>query len=529
MRRWNGWGDKERDYPLKPEALEFLHRVLGPGKPLHNADLKQVIAEVPPSRVDDHPLLKTDAETRIRHGRGQSAGDWLAMKSGDFGVFPDAVAEPKNQGEVRTLMDLIAKQDYLVIPYGGGTSVAGHITPAPSARPIVTLSLRSLNQLESIDTESQIATFGAGANGPEVESQLRGYGYTLGHFPQSFELSTIGGWVATRSSGQQSLRYGRIEQLFAGGTVETPRGTLDIPTFPASSAGPDIREMVLGSEGRLGVITRVKVRVARIPEKETFIGVFFPEWHKALTCVREVLQHHIPLSMMRLSNPIETRTNLTLAGHKTSIGALESYLRLRGIADGKCMLMMGLTGDAQQVQSSRNQAFKILSRYGGVSTSTILGTKWAEGRFKAPYLREALWEKGYMVDTVETAADWNRIDRLIYRLENDLREGLADEGEEVHGFTHLSHMYTQGSSCYTTYVFRVGQDYEETYKRWHKLKSIASEVITLEGGTISHQHGVGKDHRDYLLREKDDLGMDIISSLMSTMDPKTMMNPGTLI
>ena len=139
MRRWNGWGDKERDYPLKPEALEFLHRVLGPGKPLHNADLKQVIAEVPPSRVDDHPLLKTDAETRIRHGRGQSAGDWLAMKSGDFGVFPDAVAEPKNQGEVRTLMDLIAKQDYLVIPYGGGTSVAGHITPAPSARPIVTL------------------------------------------------------------------------------------------------------------------------------------------------------------------------------------------------------------------------------------------------------------------------------------------------------------------------------------------------------------------------------------------------------
>lgn len=316
MKRWNGWGDEKREFPLKGDALTFLQGLLGQSTPLPDAHLESVLKLVPQSRVVRHPLLSTDPEIRVRHSRGQSAGDWLAVKSGKFDVFPDAVAEPISYAEVRAVIKLASDLDYVLIPYGGGTSVAGHITPDRSVKPIITLSLRRLNLLENLNKESQIATFGAGANGPEVESQLRGHGYTLGHFPQSFELSTIGGWVATRSSGQQSLRYGRIEQLYAGGTVETPKGTLDVPTFPASSAGPDIREMVLGSEGRLGVITEVKVRVTRLPEKEVFYAIFFPTWEKGLACVREIIQQSIPLSMLRLSNSVETTTNLVLAGHK---------------------------------------------------------------------------------------------------------------------------------------------------------------------------------------------------------------------
>ena len=188
--------------------------------------------------------------------------------------------------------------DWLVIPYGGGTSVAGHVTPGESARPILTLALSRMDTLLDLDATSQIATFGPGTKGPDVEAQLKPHGFVLGHYPQSFELSTIGGWVATRSSGQQSWRYGRIEQMFAGCTLETFEGTLDIPTIPASSAGPDLREVIMGSEGRFGVISSVKVRVTPCPEEETFYVAFSPDWATSIELARRAAQGKIPLSML---------------------------------------------------------------------------------------------------------------------------------------------------------------------------------------------------------------------------------------
>ena len=261
MRRWNGWGDSANNYPLKPSGLRFVQARLGRAEPLPDAELQSVLDKVPASRLAAHPLVSTDPEIRVRHARGQSLPDWLAMRSGEFGHFPDGVAEPETSGEVRKLLSWAEQHDVVVIPYGGGTSVAGHINPQPSSKPVLTLSLARMNRLVELDRESQIATFGAGTPGPQVEQQLREQGYVLGHFPQSWELSTIGGWVASRSSGQQSMRYGRIEQMFAGGKVETPRGTLEIPAIPASSAGPDIREIILGSEGRMGIITEVKLEL----------------------------------------------------------------------------------------------------------------------------------------------------------------------------------------------------------------------------------------------------------------------------
>ncbi len=242
MRRWNGWGDEATVVELPAHGAAFLENLVGSGQRLKDATLEQVLAQVPESRLSlRHPLISVDAEVRVRHARGQSLPDWLAMRSGEFGVFPDGVALPETAAQIRELMAWAREQDAIVIPYGGGTSVAGHINPVESAKPVLTLSLERMTQLLDLDEQSQIATFGPGANGPQVEAQLRARGYTLGHFPQSWELSTLGGWVASRSSGQQSLRYGRIEQLFAGGKVETFAGTLEIPTFPASAAGPDLR------------------------------------------------------------------------------------------------------------------------------------------------------------------------------------------------------------------------------------------------------------------------------------------------
>lgn len=537
MRAWNGWGNGQYGMELPENGQKFLAERIGAGHKLVDATLESVCAQVPVSRfaavdltsLSIKALIKTDAETRVRHARGQSLPDWLAMRSGDLGLFPDAVAFPETSEQVAELLQFSAKHDIDVIPYGGGTSVAGHINPQASERPVLTLSLARMNRLLNIDKESQIATFGAGTPGPLLEQLLTAEGYTLGHFPQSFELSTVGGWVASRSSGQQSLRYGRIEQLFAGGKVETLQGTLDIPNIPASSAGPDVREMVLGSEGRLGIITEVSVRITPIAAKETFYVAFFPNWLAARTAARQLKQKGVALSMLRVSNAIETETQLALAGHPKQIALLEKVLTLRGIKTGKCMLTFGTTGTKSQCKTALREARAVIKENKGLYTGTYLGKKWAEKRFAMPYLRESLWKLGYAVDTLETATTWDNVDSLLNKMEDSLRSGLQAQGKKVHVFTHLSHFYNQGCSIYTTYIFSNGQDTEETLAFWRGLKHNTCEVIVNNGGTISHQHGVGKDHAPYMHVEKGVLGMRAIGALIKEFDPEVRLNPGTLI
>jgi len=276
MKRWNGWGNADTDYPVPPSALDYLTKRLGPLAPTPDTAKETLLAAVSESRLPAHPRVNASAETRLTHARGQSMHDWVDLRYGRLDTFPDGVAFPESDEDVRDLLAYARNAGARVIPYGGGTSVVGHITPLASDAPVLALSLEKMTRLLDLDETSRLATFQAGVAGPQLEEQLKARGYTLGHFPQSFEYSTLGGWIVTRSSGQQSYHYGRIESLFAGGTLETPRGRLEIKPVPASAAGPDLREMLLGSEGRLGVITQAKVRVRRIPEAEGFFGVFFP-------------------------------------------------------------------------------------------------------------------------------------------------------------------------------------------------------------------------------------------------------------
>jgi len=531
MKRWNGWGDDENalDYTLSVVGRNFLESLIGKSTPLQDASLEQVMASVPESRLPPNILYSLSAEDRLRHARGQSLPDWLALRSGKFGVFPDAVAFPESSDEVQSLLQHAAAHQIDVIPYGGGTSVVGHINPEIIGRPVLTIDMTRMDKLINLDKQSQIATFGAGTVGPQVESQLAVEGYTLGHYPQSWELSTIGGWVASRSSGQQSMRYGRIEQMFAGGRIETLQGQLDIPTFPASSAGPDLREFFLGTEGRMGIITEVKVRVTPLPEQESFHVLFFPNWEAGLAAVREIVQNKMQLSMMRLSNRIETITQLKLAGGERVIALLEKFLGLRGAGEDKVMFTFGVTGSIGQCKSALSLTRKISKCHGGVGAGPVLGRKWEHSRFRTPYLRHGLWESGYAVDTMETAIDWVRVPEAVDGIQADITNELQDEGEAVHAFTHLSHLYSQGSSIYTTYVFRCGNSYEETYKRWQKLKAAGADAIIRFGGTISHQHGVGKDHAKYLPIEKGELGIAAIQGLIERFDPHQQMNPGKLL
>jgi alkyldihydroxyacetonephosphate synthase len=386
-----------------------------------------------------------------------------------------------------------------------------------------------MSRLINLDDVSNLATFGAGIAGPDLEAQLRAQGFTLGHFPQSFELSTLGGWIATRSCGQQSLGYGRIERLFAGGHLETPAGSLELPSFPASAVGPDLKEIVLGSEGRFGIITEATMRITPLPEKEVFHAVFLPNFECGMAAARQIVQARLPLSMIRLSTANETKTMLALAGHRKLLGAMEKFLSLRGIGEEKCMLMLGFTGSKAIVHVARNESLAIANSNYGVHVGQIFGKQWHKKRFMAPYLRNTLWEAGYAIDTLETATHWSNVSVMIKAIEESLHKILAKISERIHVFTHLSQLYPSGASIYTSYFFRMAMDADETLSRWQALKAAASTEIVKNGGTISHQHGVGTDHLPYMAAEKGELGMAVISSLCKQFDPQGIMNPGKLI
>ena len=535
MRRWNGWGDDAISGALPPEASAFLREAVGAAVAPSDATLEEVCARIDreqPSRlagsVPLHPLVSTKAEDRLRSGVGQSLGDWIRLRFGDIGRLTDGVAWPENGGQVRDLLAWAGQHDVVLVPCGGATSVAGHLMPPAGTRPCLTLDMRRMRALVELDEISQLARFQAGVAGPDLEAALRPRGFMLGHFPQSFDYATLGGWIATRSSGQQSLRYGRIEQLFAGGTIETPRGTLTIPPFAASAAGPDLREWVLGSEGRIGVITEAIMRVSRLPEAERFVGVFMPGWDAGAEAARTLSQTRVPLSMLRLSNPVETLTTLRLAGHASQIAWLERFLAWRGAGDQKCLLLLGLTGTRAQVDAAWRQARVVLRAHGGVSTGTLLGRKWAEKRFSGVYLRNALWEAGYAADTMETFVPWRSSTSTMQAMEAAGREALAGLGERCHAYTHLSHVYGTGSSVYSTFLFRTGADQATAWQRWMALKRAVSEAIVASGGTISHQHGVGRDHAPYLAAEKGAVGIDAIKAVFGHFDPRGILSNDNL-
>jgi alkyldihydroxyacetonephosphate synthase len=529
VRRWNGWGDDSDNYVLTDDARAFVRERVGGGLPRPDASRENALRSVLDSRIKTSTIFRTEAAVRLDHARGQSFPDWIAMKAGRMGPYADGVALPATHDEAVAALIEAKKLGAVVIPYGGGTSVVGHLNVPVSDRPVVNISLEKLNKLRSVDERSLTAVFGAGTPGPQVEAQLKTQGYMVGHLPQSYEYSTIGGWVVTRSSGQQSLRYGRIENLFAAGLLTTPRGELAVGGHPASSAGPDLREAVMGSEGRFGLLTEVTARIRRLPEVEEFRAVFFPSWDSGIEAVRELTQSDIALSMLRLSNEIETETQLALvSGHRSAIVWLQRYLGFRGIGKGQCMLMLGLTGSTSQVSRARGDALSICRKHRGVHVGTMIGKAWAKNRFRGPYLRNTLWEAGYAVDTVETAINWPKATSLMRAIEQSARDALAKENERVHAFTHLSHVYRQGCSIYSTFVFRCADSADADYERWHRLKSQVSETIVNHGGTISHQHGVGTDHAPYLPAEKGRLGMELIRAMAREFDPDSMMNPGKL-
>ena len=528
MNRWNGWGDTQTEYPLPSSAAAYLKETVGTEMLFPDASLEQLLTRVPPSRLPLDAQIIVDPMERLRHAHGQSLPDWVALRSGQIDCFPDGVVFPSNNEQVCALLKLASSLGIHLIPFGGGTSVVGHVNPLPSEVPVLTIDMARFNQLQSLDERDRLATFQAGISGPQLEKILNQRGYTLGHFPQSFEKSTLGGWIATRSCGQQSYYYGRIEDLFAGGQIETPLGRIDLPALPASAAGPDLRQIVLGSEGRLGILTSASLRIHRLPEYEAFFGVFFPDWQLGIEAVREIVDERSNVSMLRLSDSDETLTTLILSGKDNLVAWARRGLSMLGIGPERSLLIFAVTGQAKTAQAATGLVAAIARSHRGLPVGKLIGNLWRKSRFSTPYLRNTLWEHGYALDTLETALSWSDLSAAATAIKKVIGSGLESSGEKILVFAHLSHVYRDGASLYVTYLFRRSAEPGETLRRWTAIKTAASQVILKYNGTISHQHGVGLDHIPYLSKEKGPLGMTMLRSLAKTVDPQQIMNPGKL-
>ncbi|WP_326566491.1 FAD-binding oxidoreductase [Amycolatopsis rhabdoformis] len=459
-----------------------------------------------------------DADERLARAGGLSYLDLLHRRLGDAVVAPDAVVLPASPEQVQAVLDLCVRHDVGVVPFGGGTSVVGGVAALRGDKPaVIALDLVRLDALVSVDEQSHVAVLQAGVRGPEAERLLGEHGFTLGHVPQSFERATIGGFAATRSAGQASAGYGRFEDMVAGVRVATPKGEWRLGVAPASAAGPDLRQLAVGSEGALGVITEVALRVRPVPTERRYEGWVVDGWAAGAEAMRALAQNHATADVTRLSDVDETAVSFALnAGLKTS--ALRAYLGARGVKH-PCLLIVGWERD---VRARQRVTAGVLRRSGALRIGTALGESWRHGRFSGPRQRDALLDLGVCVETLETAAYWSRLDDLY----DAVRAALVASLGRAIVMCHVSHVYETGASLYFTVL--TSRDDADPVGQWQRAKHAASEAI-VGLGTITHHHAVGVDHAPYLEPEIGALGLSVLRAVKSAVDPTGILNPGKLL
>ncbi len=529
-RRVGAWGFEGERYEPSPALLAWLGERLGPTTPPQRVDPGRIVLP----RRRKLPRLaaasSTDDGDRLSHARGQGLPDLLRLRMGEVPAAPDAVIRPAHEGEVAATLAACARAGVRVVPWGGGTSVTGGVNAPPGDAPAIALDLERLDGLRALDERSGLATFGAGTYGPALEAALAMHGLTLGHFPQSFELSTLGGWIATRSSGQESLGYGGIADLVAGVSLVAPAGRLDLPAFPATAAGPDLRALVLGSEGRFGVVTAATVRVRARPASKRVAAMLLPTWEAGLEAARALLRTGHPLAMLRLSDAAETEVAVALGlrGHRVLAAAARLWLSLRGVSERPCLLLVGAAGDRAGGRAL-DDSMAILREHRAVGLGDRPGRRWLADRFRHPYLRDALLDLGISTDTVESAAPWSRLPDLSRAVGIAFEHALAAEEERGAVLCHLSHAYRDGASLYFTLFFRCPADPGQAVARWASVKRAATAAIHAAGGTLSHHHGVGSWHAPWLEAEIGSDGVRALTAVAHALDPQSVMNPHVLL
>jgi len=548
--KWWGWG---------VEGVSFHHEDKPGFRPfvINAIDLDVNTTPTAPMSLDELPIpapvisaqllnelaeavgadyARQDDLERIVHTYGKSVRDLLRLRAGDIPRIPDVVVYPANEAEVQLIVDHAVAADAVIIPYGGGSNIAGSLhAPEDETRPVISVDLGRMNQVIEIDEESGLARIQSGAQGPDLEKQLIDQGWTLGHYPDSFTHSTLGGWVATRSSGMQSDKYGDIADIARGMRVVMPGKVLEVRPLPHTSTGPSVREMVLGSEGRLGVITEVTVQVHRIPEVRVILGYLFPSWEAGLAAMQEISTSDAHPSITRVSDAKETRFSFATRkkSSKISISSLISkglmkVLERRGWnLDEVCLSFIGYEGGKAHVARQKKIVKDIVREHGGILLGKGPGELYDQKKFDTPYIRDFLLDRGAIGDVSETAAPWSKLLPLYRNVMTAAEKVYAQLGVTGWIMCHLSHSYHSGACLYFTFAFK--HDGVDPLSQYEPLKNAIQQAFVDSDGTLSHHHAVGTEHAAWLEQDISAPGVHMIDGLFTAMDPGRNFNPGKIV
>ena len=548
--KWWGWGAEGAEFTDadKPDLAPFIQGKLG-------LDVRRVTAPPPSFRslqVPDSQLtaplrselesmlgpdaVSTDALDRVVHGRGKSLRDLIRQRRGDLPRIPDVVVRPVSDEQVEAVLHAAVTHDAVVIPFGGGSSISGSLEPElEEPRPVISVDLSLLGAVLEVDRVSGLARIQAGILGPALEDQLRAHGFTLGHVPDSFTHSTLGGWIATRSSGMQSDRYGDIADVTKGLRVVTPSGVLVVRPIPSMSAGPSIREMVLGSEGRLGVITEATMQVRPLPEQRTILGYLFPRFADGLAAMQEIAHSECSVSITRVSDANETQFSFAMRKPQTRLeraqsAALLLYLkRRRGWGVGQMSLsFIGYEGSGRHVAAQRQAVGQIVKRHGGLCIGSGPGVLYDQKKFDTPYIRDYLLDRGAAGDVSETAMPWSRLSPVYDAVTTAALGAFHSAGVQGYLMCHLSHSYHAGACLYFTFAFRSGAG-GDMLVQYDVVKSAIQQAFVDNGATLSHHHAVGTEHAQWLEQDISTPGTAMLRALFDGTDPDHRLNPGKIL
>jgi alkyldihydroxyacetonephosphate synthase len=552
LKHW-GWGFEDQAPSRREleEAARGIRERFGFGGEVEEAvPLDEVEIRAPrlkaPSGLGD--LFTDEKYERVSRGLGKAYRDVVRGFRGEFENPPDLVARPRDESEIEAVLAWAEAEGAAVIPFGGGTSVVGGVEGRLADRPFVTLDLRRLDRVLEVDAESMAARIQAGATGPVVEEQLRGHGLTLRHFPQSFEYSTLGGWIATRAGGHFATLYTHIDDLVESVRAITPRGTWESRRLPGSGAGPSPDRALIGSEGILGVIGEAWVRVRPRPEFKSSCGVEFDDFSAAARAVREISQSGLYPSNCRLLDALEAGTTGAGSGEKSMLilgfesahhpvdAPMELALamaREHGGVPGEVRAQTPEPGETPESGLGRGGEEKARSRAGSAEAGDSVGA-WRSAFLFAPYLRDTFVACGVLSDTFETAITWDRFEDFHAVVMDAVRRKVAevcDAPADGAGAPRIScrftHVYPDGPAPYFTVMAPAVRGGEVA--QWNEIKAAASEAVMEGGGTITHHHAVGRDHRPWYDRQRPAPFAAALRAAKAELDPAAVLNPGVLI
>jgi alkyldihydroxyacetonephosphate synthase len=517
-----GWGFEDQQPP--PEEVRAAAAGIRSHLGFEPLDAEEPVPlsaiRLPPPRLEPPPplaeLCSADLHDRASHAYGRSYRDVVRAFRGRFDHPPDLVARPGGEDDLRRLLEWCSDTGAAAIPFGGGTSVVGGVEPAVGGGYMgaVSIDLTRLNRVLEVDEHSRAARIQAGATGPELEDQLRDHGLTLRHFPQSFEFSTLGGWIATRAGGHFATLYTHIDDLVESVRALTPRGVWESRRLPGSGAGPSPDRLLIGSEGILGVITEAWVRVQARPEFRASAPVHFDSFAAGSEAVRALSQAGLYPSNCRLLDPAEAA--------------------ITGSApEGKALLVLAFESADHEVGSWMERALECCGDHGGEGTghgSQVTGNgvgTWRQAFLQAPYLRDTMVAAGVLSETFETAITWDRMEEFVALVRERAEAALRSEYGAGTVSCRFTHVYPDGAAPYFTLLApaRRGSELEQ----WAEVKEAASEAVLAAGGTITHHHAVGRDHRPWYDRQRPEPFADALRAAKQAVDPGGVLNPGVLV